>query len=321
MPLQFDPDFLKGFAPIMAAKAAAPKTDLTNPLAIRAALNPFFEKLMELLPEPVGIEHEIHEVPSRDGTCSIRVYRYWKNVPGQKPGPAILNIHGGGLMFGSPEIFKKSNALLVQNSGVQVFSVAYRLAPEHAFPVPVEDCYSALEWLHEKAEDFAIDTKRIITLGESAGAGLVVSVNLMARDRGLNPPVAKQVLIYPMLDDRNVTPASPELEPFLTWMPEASLTAWKHYLGSDYGTDRVSEYAAPARAASVKGLPSTYLEIGTFDIFYKEDVDFMERIKNENIEHELHIHECVPHGYDFFVPFGKAATKAMADRLKAIAQV
>ncbi|CAG8202516.1 unnamed protein product [Penicillium olsonii] len=320
MPLQYEPGFHKAMAPLLAAKAAAPKTDMTDPFAVRSAMSPSFESLMNMLPDIPEVEHEVHHLTSYDGQ-SIAIHRYHRiDQDTTKPGPVILHIHGGGLIFGSPANFKKWQASLARDSGVQVFSIDYRLAPEHPFPTPVEDCYSTLPWIHKNAERFSIDPSRIITYGESAGGNLIAAINLMARDRGLSPPIAKQMLIYPMLDDRTVDPV-PTMDGLLTWTPEANVTAWSAYLGSDFGTDRVSQYAAPARATSVKGLPPTYMELGTLDIFRDEDIDYLARITKEDIETELHLYPALPHGYDLFVPLGKAAARASADRLAAIASV
>lgn len=319
MPLQYEPGFQKAIAPMLAARAAAPRIDMADPLAIRAVMGPTFEKLMNQLPDVPEVQHKIYPLVSYDGQ-SIPIHRYRRKDQDSTPGPAILHVHGGGLIFGAPEQFSKWQASLARDSGVQVFSIDYRLAPEHPFPTPAEDCYAALRWLQENAEKLSIDPSRIITLGESAGGNLVAAINLMARDRHLSPPIAKQMLIYPMLDDRSVNPI-PALDGLLIWTPEASVTAWKAYLGSDYGNDRVSEYAAPARAASVKGLPPTYMELGTLDLFRDEDLEYLGRIAKENIESELHLYPALPHGYDLYIPFGRAAERAQADRLHAIASV
>ncbi|KAJ6049802.1 uncharacterized protein N7446_006870 [Penicillium canescens] len=320
MPLQFDPVFQKAVAPLLAAKANGPQPDRSNPLSIRASVEPGFVKLMTLLPEAADVNYEEHQIPTYDGQ-SIAVYRHWrKDLDTTTPQPAILHFHGGGLIMGRAHIFKKAQDLLAQKSGVQVFSVDYRLAPEHPYPTPAEDGYSALVWLQEHAAQFSIDPKRIITVGESAGGNLVASINLMARDRSHSPPVAKQMLIYPMLDDRNIAPI-PAMDGLLMWLPEVNITAWSAYLGDDYGTDRVSQYAAPARAATLKGLPSTYLEVGTLDMFLEESLKYISRIAKENIETELHVYPALPHAYDVFAPVSEAAERSMADRLRAILSV
>ncbi|KAJ5776178.1 uncharacterized protein N7511_001189 [Penicillium nucicola] len=320
MSLQYDPAFQRAVAQVLTAKGNAPKPEPGNPLSIRAIVEPGFSEMMALLPEATNVNNEKHQIPTYDGQA-ITVYRHWrKDLDTTTPQPAILQFHGGGLIMGSAQIFKKAQDLLAEKSGVQVFSVDYRLAPEHPYPTPAEDGYSALVWLQENAAQFSVDPKRIITLGESAGGNLVAAINLMARDRGLSPPIAKQMLIYPMLDDRNIAPIS-AMEGLLIWSHEANITAWSAYLGDDYGTDRVSEYASPARAATLKGLPRTYLEVGTLDMFLEENLTYVSRIARENIETELHVYPAIPHGYDVFAPFSEALERAMGDRMRAISTV
>ena len=101
-----------------------------------------------------------------------------------------------------------------------------------------------------------VDPARIGVMGDSAGGGLAAGVCLLARDRG-GPPVAQQLLIYPMLDDRT-HPPDPQLLPFLTWTYDDNVTGWAALLGDSAGTDTVSPYAAPARATDLAGLPDTY---------------------------------------------------------------
>lgn len=102
-------------------------------------------------------------------------------------------------------------------------------------------------------------------MGLSAGGGLAAGVSLMARDRGLNPPIAKQILQCPMLDDRN-TVVDEELAPFVGWNWNDNWTGWNALLGGREG----DEYAAPARAENLEGLPDTYIDVGTLDIFARE---------------------------------------------------
>ena len=154
--------------------------------------------------------------------------------------------------------------------------VDYRVAPEHPHPTPVEDCYAALVWLADRAPTLGVDARRLAVIDDSAGGGLAAGICLMARGRG-GPAVAQQLLIYPMLDDRAVTPG-PQLLPFLTWTYEDNLTGWGALLGDSAGGDDVSPYAAPARASDLTGLPDTYIDVGDLDIFRDEDITFARRL-------------------------------------------
>jgi acetyl esterase/lipase len=147
--------------------------------------------------------------------------------------------------------------------------VEYRLAPEHRYPTPVEDCYSGLQWLAGHADELDVDPERIAVMGDSAGGGLAAAVALMSRDRG-GPTLAHQILIYPMLDDRNTSP-DPEIVPFAVWSYDDNITGWGALLGEAVGGASVSPYAAPARAIDLSGLPSCYLKVGQLDIF-RDDI-------------------------------------------------
>ncbi|KAJ5105811.1 hypothetical protein NUU61_003158 [Penicillium alfredii] len=317
MPVEFDPDFAQAMAPFFAAAAANPQPPTTDPYEIRSRAKPTFEKLMAMLPESPDVERQSFTIESYDGQ-SITLCRYFKKAADTTtPGPAIVHAHGGGMIFGSTDLFRKAHALQTSQSGVQMFSVDYRLAPEHPYPTPAEDCYAALAWVHSHAADFGIDRQRIATMGESAGGNLAASMTLMARDRGLSPGVAKQILNYPMLNDLNLEPI-PALKDRVIWSTEANIGAWSAYLGADFRSDRVSQYAAPARATSVEGLPPTYLDVGSLDIFLNEDLQYVSRIAAANIPVEVHVYPGLPHASEYFTPGSAPTNRVLADRLRAI---
>ena len=188
------------------------------------------------------------------------------------PGPAVLYLHGGGMISGSVAIYDGPVSRYVSNSGVSMLAVDYRLAPEHPYPVPVEDCYAGLRWLAEHADELGVDPARIAVMGDSAGGGLAAAVALLARDRG-GPDLAAQILIYPMLDDRNTTP-DPEIAPFAVWSYDDNITGWGALLGDAIGGPDVPAYAAPARATDLSDLPACYIEVGQLDIFRDEDLAY-----------------------------------------------
>ena len=191
------------------------------------------------------------------------------------------------------------------------------MAPEVHHPTPVEDCYAALVWLHSQAKDLGIDNARISVVGLSAGGGLAAGVSLMARDRGLNPPIVKQILQCPMLDDRN-TEADAKLAPFITWSWDDNWTGWNALLGERAGSSSTSAYAAPARAENLGGLPSTYIDVGTLDIFAKEDERYAERLREAGVQVEWHLYQGVPHGFEFRGRQSEITQRAQSNRRAAI---
>jgi hypothetical protein len=165
----------------------------------------------------------------------------------------------------------------VSASGVPMLAVEYRRAPEHPHPTSVEDSYTGLQSLADHSAELGVDPARIAVMGDSAGGGIAAGVALLARDRG-GPALARQILVYPMLDDRTAVKApDPSTTPFLVWSNDDNITGWGALLGERVGGADVPVYAAPARVADPAGLPPTYIEVGTLDLFRDEDIEYARR--------------------------------------------
>lgn len=139
----------------------------------------------------------------------------------------------------------------------------------------------------------------------------------MARDRGLNPPIAKQILQTPMLDDQN-TESDAAMAPFVTWSWDDNWTGWNALLGEKAGSSSVSPYTAAARAENLGGLPPTYIDVGTLDIFAKEDERFASRLREAGVEVEWHLYQGVPHGFEFRGRQSKIVHETQSNRRAAI---
>lgn len=214
-------------------------------------------------------------------------------------GSAVVWLHGGGYLTGRAEQDVPRLADLATELGVVGVSVDYRLAPEHPHPAPVEDAYAGLAWVHEHAEELGIRRDRVIVAGESAGGGLAAALSTLARDRA-ELPIAKQLLIYPMLDDRTARPDA-ELNPFagqLMWTPASNRFGWRSLLGEEPGSPGISPYASAARAEDLRGLPPTYVEVGNLDLFVDEDVAYAHRLIGAGVPTELHVIAGAVHGYN-----------------------
>lgn len=213
--------------------------------------------------------------------------------------PAVYWIHGGGFILGSPEGDDGFCESIVNEVRCVVVSVDYRLAPEHPFPAAIEDCYAGLQWTFDHSEILQIDSSRIAIAGASAGGGLTAALSLMARDRG-GPQIAYQMPLYPMLDDRNETPSSYEINEEnmpTAWNRESNLKAWEMYLGSD-AADEISPYAAPGRAEDLTGLPPAYTFIGQLDPFRDETIAYVARLAQSGVPVEFHLYPGCFHGFD-----------------------
>jgi acetyl esterase/lipase len=321
MTIRYDAEYWAAVAPF----SGQPQPTFKNVWELRQFTEQLLRVVFRMTPAPETVSEKKFVFKSHDGV-KIGLHRFATAevlaASGRKPGPAVLYMHGGGMVSGTVEIFAPSIARNTHRAGVPFFAVDYRLAPENPAPCGVEDCYAALRYMSEHASELGIDPARIAVMGDSAGGGLAAGVALIARDRGLSPPLAKQILIYPMLDDRTKFSygADAPLHKFLTWKTADNVLAWDAYLGADRAGRPeavVSEYAAPARAKNLAGLPPTYIDVGGLDLFRDENVDYAARIMKENIEVEIHVWPGVPHGFESAVSTS-AAIRAQMSRTKAL---
>ena len=269
--------------------------------------------MLNQMSSPVtGVSTTDYEVGRDDGA---RVGLRWYVRDETDAASAVVYLHGGGMICGNIDLYGPLVAGYVSATGVPMLAVDYRVAPESPHPIPVEDCFAGLRWLHDHAQEVAIDPERIAVMGDSGGGGLAAGVALMARDRGT--PLARQVLVYPMLDDRNVIP-DPELVPFAGWTYESNRIGWSALLGDTIGSDDVPSYAAPAREQNLAGLAPAYVEVGELDIFRDEDIDYARRLAAAGVSVELHVHPGAPHGFDRMAPDSGLVRRAMADRVRVL---
>lgn len=229
------------------------------------------------------------------------------------PAPAVLSIHGGGMVLGTRFFGTGELIDLAERHGVVGVAVEYRLAPEHPGPAQAEDCYAALEWMAAHADELAIDLDRIIASGMSAGGGLSAAVALLSRDRG-GPRLAGQLLGCPMLDDRNETVSARQYDGFGAWDRNNNDTAWDAIAGTERFTDAVSPYTAPARATDLSGLAPAFIEVGAAETFRDEAVDYATRIWATGGQAELHVWAGGYHGFHGFSPDAEVSKAANAAR-------
>lgn len=218
------------------------------------------------------------------------------------PLPLLYYMHGGGMITGNawsvlPRLLREV-ALPLE---LAVVSVEYRLAPQARYPAALEDCYAGFVRVAEQAAALGIDADRVIIGGKSAGGGLAAALALLARDRGGPTPIG-QLLLCPMLDDRNDTVSSHQMAGIDTWDRTSNATAWQALLGDRHGTADLPPYAAPARATDLSGLPPAYIEVGSAETLRDEDVAYAQAIWQAGGQAELHVWPGACHGFDTFAP-------------------
>ena len=259
---------------------------------VNGATVPVLRKLSRLLDRrrPSGIE----VLTIADGV-GVRLFR---PECGTAPGPALLWIHGGGYVIGTPAQDDALCRRFAARLGVTVAAVDYRLAPEHPYPTPLEDCYTALRWL---ARLPAVDADRVAIAGGSAGGGLAAALAYLARDRG-EVDVVAQVLVYPMLDDRSGNRPHHNDRHFRLWDRHRNNFGWRTYLG-----DADRSIAVPARRTDLAGLPPAWIGVGSLDLFHDEDLAYAERLRQAGVRCDTMISPGAFHGFDSIAPHTRVA--------------
>lgn len=260
------------------------------------------------------IEHEDRTIPGPDGAPDVTVTILRPAGKTIANAPGIYHTHGGGMILGDRFLGTDQLCDWVLEFDAVAVTVEYRLAPEHPDPAPIEDSYAGLVWTAANAGELGIDPARLILAGASAGGGLAAGLALMTRDRG-GPSVAAQMLIYPMLDDRNATPSAAQFEGIGVWDRISNDTAWTMLLGDRRRTGEVSPYAAPTRAADLSGLPPAFVDVCSTETFRDEDIAYAAELSRAGVQTELHVWPGGFHGFDSLAPDAPLTQQARAARV------
>jgi acetyl esterase/lipase len=249
-----------------------------------------------------------------DNPDGVRVRVYEPRERGAAELPALLWIHAGGFYGGTVEQDDALCDSFVDEIGVVVASVDYRLAPEHPFPAGPEDCYAVLAWLFGTATERGIDRTRIGVAGYSSGAGFAAALAQMARDRGEHP-VAFQMLLFALLDVPNRASSREIVDSRVRNQPTTD-RSWHLYLGDSYSSP--PPYAAPARTTDLAGLPPTYLAVGQYDVNCEENIEYARRLLLAGVATELHVFPRAFHAFDQLAPEAQISDDAVASRTRAL---
>ncbi|WP_066364569.1 alpha/beta hydrolase [Herbidospora mongoliensis] len=256
---------------------------------------------------PPGSGTEVTDVDA-DG-LRLRVYR--PAGAGDEPLPCLYWIHGGGMVLGLPEMDDSRISRFVEALGCMAVSVDYRLAPEHPYPIPLDDCYRGLV---STASMPGVDAGRLVIGGNSAGGGLAAGCALMARDRG-GPSLRLQLLLCPMLDDRDDTASAAQFEEAIVWPRGSNRFGWSAYLGD---LTETPVYAAPARATDLSGLPPAYIDVGELEVFRDEDALYALRLAAAGVPVEFHLWPGAFHGFAGAVPHSPIGRRSTEEQIEAL---
>lgn len=221
--------------------------------------------------------------------------------------PALVWVHGGGFVIGTAAQDDAVCRELCRRLGIVVAAVDYRLAPEHRFPTPLEDCFDALTWVGDQPY---VDGSRIAVGGASAGGNLAAALAHVARDRGVK--LAFQLLSYPMLDDRTCLRTDIDEGPLRAWDIASNAFGWRSYTGMEPGSDDVPSLASLARAVDLSGLAPAWIGVGTADLFHDEDLAYAERLRDAGVPCDVHVVDGAFHGFDSVAP-RTSVTRAFRD--------
>lgn len=278
-----------------------PLVEAFPPIDLSAETLPGFRAAMvELSVKPEPASHadvRIEELTIPGGGKAAQDIRCLLYRPAERASAgALLHVHGGGYVMGSPEMDVARNIELVRAAGCTILSVDYRLAPEHPHPAGLEDCYTALVWLGAQAESLGISSERVGVIGESAGGGLAGALALLARDRR-SVSLACQVLIYPMFVppalSLDATAPDPRAGRHI-WTRASNGYCWSAYLSGAPADPATIAGLAP----NLAGLPPTFLAVGELDLFVQDNLAYVTRLLAAGSAVEAHLYPGAIHGFD-----------------------
>jgi acetyl esterase len=240
-------------------------------------------------PGPFSVRAEEHSVPVDGGDIPVRVL-----LPEQPVRGVIVYYHGGGWVIGSVDEYDTLGKKIAERTSCAVVLVEYRLAPEHRYPVAVDDSYAALEWTSANLERIAGRKVPLFVAGDSAGGNLAAVMALRSRDRG-GPPIALQVLIYPVTDADFDRGSYTEAENQTLLTKEAMFWFWDHYVPDP--ARRSEPDASPLRAESLAGLPPAVILTAEHDVLRDEGEAYADRLKEAGVPVDFRRHTGQMHGF------------------------
>jgi acetyl esterase len=293
----------------MRAAGAKPFEALSVPEARIAALG--FRELQGEPEEVARVDH--HFIPGPTADLPIRVY----TPEGEGPFPGIVYFHGSGWVVLNIEVCDTTMRALANSTGAVVVAVNYQKAPEHPYPIPLEDCWAATLWTFANAAELNVDPDRIAVVGDSAGGNLAAVVALRAREEGA-PRIAFQGLIYPAVEHGWDTASAHENAEGYLLQRESMRWFWNHYIPDKSVVDdwRVS----PLRASDHSGLPPAFIATAEFDPLRDDGRAYAAKLHDAGVPVTYACYEGMIHGFYWMQGVADGARRLhadLADQLRA----
>jgi acetyl esterase len=272
-------------------------------------------QIMKVMDQPVPVASVVDRtIPGPAGDIPIRIYQ--PDAP--EPRPLVVYFHGGGFVFCSIDTHDGTCRRLANAAGAVVISVEYRLAPEHCFPIPLEDCYAATVWAHEHAPELGADASQLVVAGDSAGGNMAATTALLARDRG-GPPVTSQVLIYPVIDAACDSSSFEQNAEGYFLEGDTMRWFWSQYLGDD--GDGAHPHASPCHAPDHAGLPPAVVITAEYDPLRDEGEVYADKLRAAGVPVTSVRYDGVIHGFvsmPSLFPEADQAMTVIAEALRSI---
>lgn len=242
-------------------------------------------------PKPAGdplARVEDHTIPGPAGDIAVRLYADSTATDL----PTVAFFHGGGWVLSNIEGHDSLARRLAKRTGALVVSVEYRLAPEHPFPAPHDDCWAATIWLAEHAASIGGDPNRLSVAGDSAGGNLAAGVALRARDEGV--PLTYQLLIYPCIDDHQTRPSMTDNATGYFLSAQDMAWFWDCYVPAEH---RDNPYAVPARATNLTDLAPAHVQTAQYDPLRDEGEEWAARLNEAGTAATVTRFDGAVHGF------------------------
>lgn len=271
---------------------------------------------------------EAFTIDSPKSGQKLTIYCYRPDGVGKdEKTPVIYYSHGGGYLMGNATQYGNDFREMANSLGATVFSPEYTLTTDesYSYHIELDEVYAGLTYVYEHADELKVDGNKIVIMGESAGGGLTARMALWNKDKG-KVPVKGAVLIYPMLDYRTGGPDDlykDDMTGEFVWTKEDNVLGWaflKH--GQDIPADEMIYYSpAVATPEQLKGFPTTFLLVGSLDLFVHEDKAFVEQLSKAGVQADLFMEKGVPHSYNVMLNDSPQTIRFKDLRAKAVKEM